>query len=313
VLVADRTWEEGRVGAPAIVAEGDTLVMFYAGGDRDRPRRLDRRRPDLDQVAGAGPDRRDLAGVAYDGATWLLAFVDGRRRDRPGPLRRRPRVHPAAAPILTARADDPDAFDHAAVARRRWPGSSRAPAAATGRCGTPALRKPPARTDAPLYAIGYAASWDGASWSPLAGNRPVAAAPAGDPAVLLDGNHGVMAFAAVNGRSQVAIGLAITRVALIARVPGATGRTGSALGDPRPTVVRSLARRAAMKVRFWGVRGSIPVPGPSTNRYGGNTSCVEVRPRGAWPIIIDAGTGIRRLGKALMDERFGEGAAPRTS
>ena len=35
-----------------------------------------------------------------------------------------------------------------------------------------------------------------------------------------------------------------------------------------------------MKVRFWGVRGSIPVPGRATNRYGGNTSCVEVRPQG---------------------------------
>ncbi len=63
-----------------------------------------------------------------------------------------------------------------------------------------------------------------------------------------------------------------------------------------------------MKVRFWGVRGSIPVPGRSTNRYGGNTSCVEVRPRGDWPIIIDAGTGLRRLGKQLMDDRFGDGA-----
>ena len=62
-----------------------------------------------------------------------------------------------------------------------------------------------------------------------------------------------------------------------------------------------------MKVRFWGVRGSIPVPGRTTNRYGGNTSCVEVRPRNADPIIIDAGTGIRRLGKALMDESFGDG------
>ena len=62
-----------------------------------------------------------------------------------------------------------------------------------------------------------------------------------------------------------------------------------------------------MKVRFWGVRGSIPVPGRATNRYGGNTSCVEVRPRRAAPIIIDAGTGIRRLGKSLMDEAFGEG------
>jgi phosphoribosyl 1,2-cyclic phosphodiesterase len=62
-----------------------------------------------------------------------------------------------------------------------------------------------------------------------------------------------------------------------------------------------------MKVRFWGVRGSIPVPGRSTNRYGGNTSCVEVRPDRAPPIIIDAGTGIRRLGKSLMEDAFGDG------
>jgi len=64
-----------------------------------------------------------------------------------------------------------------------------------------------------------------------------------------------------------------------------------------------------MKVRFWGVRGSIPVPGRSTNRYGGNTSCVEVQPRGAPPIIIDAGTGIRRLGKALMDGELADGGS----
>jgi phosphoribosyl 1,2-cyclic phosphodiesterase len=62
-----------------------------------------------------------------------------------------------------------------------------------------------------------------------------------------------------------------------------------------------------MKVRFWGVRGSIPVPGRTTSRYGGNTSCVEVRPRGGSPIIIDAGTGLRRLGKALMEEAFRDG------
>jgi phosphoribosyl 1,2-cyclic phosphodiesterase len=62
-----------------------------------------------------------------------------------------------------------------------------------------------------------------------------------------------------------------------------------------------------MKVRFWGVRGSIPVPGRATARYGGNTSCVEVRPRNEPPIIIDAGTGLRRLGKALMEGSFGEG------
>ena len=62
-----------------------------------------------------------------------------------------------------------------------------------------------------------------------------------------------------------------------------------------------------MKVRFWGVRGSIPVPGRATNRYGGNTSCVEVRPKGGDPIIIDAGTGIRRLGKSLMEDAFRDG------
>jgi len=62
-----------------------------------------------------------------------------------------------------------------------------------------------------------------------------------------------------------------------------------------------------MKVRFWGVRGSIPSPGRATNRYGGNTSCVEVRPNGAAPIIIDAGTGIRRLGKTLMEDSFRDG------
>ena len=62
-----------------------------------------------------------------------------------------------------------------------------------------------------------------------------------------------------------------------------------------------------MKVRFWGVRGSIPVPGRTTSRYGGNTSCVEVRPKGDSPIIIDAGTGLRRLGKSLMEEAFRDG------
>ena len=62
-----------------------------------------------------------------------------------------------------------------------------------------------------------------------------------------------------------------------------------------------------MKVRFWGVRGSIPVPGRATNRYGGNTSCVEVRPKNASPIVIDAGTGLRRLGKSLMEEAFRDG------
>ena len=52
-------------------------------------------------------------------------------------------------------------------------------------------------------------------------------------------------------------------------------------------------------VRFWGVRGSIPCPGPATKRYGGNTPCVEVR-CGDRLIILDAGTGIRELGTCLL-------------
>ena len=53
--------------------------------------------------------------------------------------------------------------------------------------------------------------------------------------------------------------------------------------------------------RFWGVRGSIPCPGPSTVRYGGNTSCIEVG-CGDSIIILDAGTGIRELGDTLMKD-----------
>lgn len=56
-----------------------------------------------------------------------------------------------------------------------------------------------------------------------------------------------------------------------------------------------------MKIRFWGVRGSIPSPGTTTQKYGGNTACIELR---VGPdnrvIIIDAGSGIRLLGNALM-------------
>jgi phosphoribosyl 1,2-cyclic phosphodiesterase len=54
-------------------------------------------------------------------------------------------------------------------------------------------------------------------------------------------------------------------------------------------------------VKFWGVRGSIPTPGPKTVHFGGNTSCVEVR-CGNQIIIFDAGTGLRALGRALLAE-----------
>jgi phosphoribosyl 1,2-cyclic phosphodiesterase len=54
-----------------------------------------------------------------------------------------------------------------------------------------------------------------------------------------------------------------------------------------------------MRVRFWGTRGSVPTPGPSTVRYGGNTACVEMRTGGGTFFIFDSGTGIRELGLQL--------------
>jgi phosphoribosyl 1,2-cyclic phosphodiesterase len=56
-----------------------------------------------------------------------------------------------------------------------------------------------------------------------------------------------------------------------------------------------------LNVRFWGVRGSYPVPGKSTLHYGGNTACIEIRAHGHI-IILDAGTGIIALGNHLMKE-----------
>lgn len=58
-----------------------------------------------------------------------------------------------------------------------------------------------------------------------------------------------------------------------------------------------------MLVTFWGVRGSYPVPGPDTVRYGGHTSCVELRSEEGGCLIFDAGTGMRGLGQKLAAER----------
>ncbi|CAN2040065.1 MBL fold metallo-hydrolase [Candidatus Magnetomoraceae bacterium gMMP-15] len=55
-----------------------------------------------------------------------------------------------------------------------------------------------------------------------------------------------------------------------------------------------------MKIKFWGVRGSIPAPGPDSIRYGGNTPCIEVVTNQGDEIILDSGSGIRQLGLNLM-------------
>jgi phosphoribosyl 1,2-cyclic phosphodiesterase len=64
-------------------------------------------------------------------------------------------------------------------------------------------------------------------------------------------------------------------------------------------------RIMSMELRFWGVRGSIATPGAETAGVGGNTSCVEVR-AGRTCIVLDAGTGIRRLGDSLLREGVDE-------
>ena len=63
----------------------------------------------------------------------------------------------------------------------------------------------------------------------------------------------------------------------------------------------ATASSTPARLKFWGVRGSIPVPGPATLRYGGNTTCVELR-ADSEIIVLDAGTGIRACGAALEKE-----------
>ena len=71
---------------------------------------------------------------------------------------------------------------------------------------------------------------------------------------------------------------------------------GAILTGPAPEFTLPSTR-----LKFWGVRGSIPVPGSSTVGYGGNTSCIEVRADGEI-IVLDAGSGMRALGIALEEE-----------
>ena len=62
-----------------------------------------------------------------------------------------------------------------------------------------------------------------------------------------------------------------------------------------------------MELKFWGVRGSIPAPGPATVRYGGTTACVSLRPSSKGLIVLDCGTGARNLGIRLLEGEFGQG------
>jgi phosphoribosyl 1,2-cyclic phosphodiesterase len=84
-------------------------------------------------------------------------------------------------------------------------------------------------------------------------------------------------------------------LALIARLTDETTIIANPSAPP-PVVPAAPAR-----LKFWGVRGSVPSPGPATVRYGGNTTCVEVRAHNEI-IILDGGTGLRPLGRELLTE-----------
>lgn len=70
---------------------------------------------------------------------------------------------------------------------------------------------------------------------------------------------------------------------------------------PRERASHAMLPHGPARLKFWGVRGSTPAPGPGTVHYGGNTACVEVRAE-QHLIILDAGTGLRLLGRELMSE-----------
>jgi phosphoribosyl 1,2-cyclic phosphodiesterase len=70
---------------------------------------------------------------------------------------------------------------------------------------------------------------------------------------------------------------------------------------PSSSKYRKRKPGTAVRLNFWGVRGSIPAPGPGTVKFGGNTSCAELRADGEH-IILDAGSGLRLLGLSLMEE-----------
>ena len=64
-----------------------------------------------------------------------------------------------------------------------------------------------------------------------------------------------------------------------------------------------ISAGGGMRVRLWGTRGSIASAGPDTVAYGGNTSCVEVEGRDGTIVILDAGTGVRRVGDTYHEPR----------
>ena len=97
----------------------------------------------------------------------------------------------------------------------------------------------------------------------------------------------------------------LTRISPSAAPAGPVTKPAPAEARTTPKAPEFQPADCGVKVKFWGVRGSIPTPGPGTSIYGGNTTCVEVRADGEL-IILDAGTGIRPLGQQLVSEFNGQ-------
>jgi phosphoribosyl 1,2-cyclic phosphodiesterase len=85
---------------------------------------------------------------------------------------------------------------------------------------------------------------------------------------------------------------------------------GAGTGDAATNGAHAPAPAATLSLHFWGVRGSVPAPGSDTARYGGNTSCVELRTSDGRRLVLDAGTGLRALGEAMAAEPEGAYGGP---
>jgi len=210
VLTASEPWEEGHVAAPALVESNGQLIMFYEGGlaapaigvafSNDGGLTWQK------EAAPILTDAREPA-AAFDGTTWLLAFT---RPGQPGiwlgRLDGAGGVTVDDTPILLPTGAE-DSFERVEVGAPvlAWLVES------TGRghfaLWYQGLEELPDQGDAPRHAIGYAASFDGLAWARPAGGRPVLAAPAGAPAVLVDGTRATLLFQAPDGL-RPAVGIA---------------------------------------------------------------------------------------------------------
>lgn len=209
-LVADQPWEEGHVAAPAIVALPDRLVMFYEGGlatpQLGRAESTDDGRTWQKAAAPVLAGGR-APGAAFDGTRWLLAYT---RPDAPGLWLARSTdglaftadLEPALVPTGI-----PRSFEQVEIASPCLAWLVESSGRGHWALWYAGLEEQPAVGDAPRYAVGYAASFDGMDWSRLAGGRPVLAAPAGAPAVLVDDIRATLLFDAADGLRQ-AVGVA---------------------------------------------------------------------------------------------------------